>query len=74
MSDKGAQNPISGEPMWERYADAVERIAVPGGWLFRTCSWVELPVGPNEERDGYHHWSNPVFVPEMINILPPFPR
>lgn len=62
MGRKGAQNPIDGRPEWESYADGVERIAVPGGWLFRTCSWVELATGPNEERDGYHHWSDPVFV------------
>jgi len=49
--------------VWEPYADGVECIKVPGGWLFRTSSWVELPTLDGCPRDGYWHWSDPVFVP-----------
>jgi hypothetical protein len=51
------------KPEWENYADGVERISVEGGWLYRTCSWVELPSLPSEPNKGYVHWSDPVFVP-----------
>lgn len=52
------------KPEWEQFADDVQRIAVPGGHLYRTCSWVELSSGPGEPNRGYYHWSDPVFVPE----------
>lgn len=54
------------KPEWEAYAENVERVAVDGGWLYRTCSWVELPTAPEDPRDGYWHWSNPVFVPQAV--------
>jgi hypothetical protein len=50
-------------PKWEGYAGDVQRIAVDGGWLYRTCSYVELPSGSAEPNRGYWHWSHPVFVP-----------
>lgn len=53
------------KPTWERIADDVERFAVSGGWLYRTCSWVELPHAAGEPRDGYYLWSDPVFAPEV---------
>lgn len=53
------------EPKWENFAEQAERLAVPGGHLYRTCSWVEHPTGPDQSRDGYWHWSAPVFVPEV---------
>lgn len=49
-------------PKWEPYADDVQRIAVDGGWLYRTGSWVELPSDAGEPNRGYYHWSAPVFV------------
>lgn len=56
-------------PEWEDYADNVRRIAVPGGWLFRTCAWVELPTGPDEPNNGFWNWSDPVFVPIASDLL-----
>lgn len=52
------------EPKWENFADEVQRIAIPGGHLYRTASWVEMPTDPETARDGYWHWSGPVFVPD----------
>lgn len=51
-------------PQWEEFAPCVDRIAIPGGWLYRTSSWVELPSSPGEPNRGYNHWSDPVFVPD----------
>lgn len=50
-------------PKWEEYAHNTERLPVEGGWLYRTCAWVELPSRPDEQNQGYMHWSDPVFVP-----------
>lgn len=52
------------KPEWEELADEVQRIAIPGGWLYRTRSWVELPSGSDEPNRGYWHTSGPVFVPD----------
>lgn len=59
MSDKGAQNPIDGRPMWEDYADGVQRIAIPEGWLYRTLLTVTDLAGYERQN-----WSGPVFVPD----------
>jgi len=53
-------------PTWEQFAEHVERIAISSGWLYRTSAWVELSTGINEPRDGYWHWSDPVFVPDRL--------
>lgn len=50
------------QPAWESYAPHTERLAVPGGHLYRTCSWVEHPTGSDEPNRGYWQWSDPVFV------------
>lgn len=55
-------------PEWEAFAEHVERIAVPGGHLYRTCSWIELPSGSDEPNRGYWHWSDPEFVPAVTTI------
>lgn len=57
-----------GKQEWEPVGINVERFAVPGGWLYRTCSWVEHWSGPGEPRDGYWHWSGPVFVAAPVEV------
>lgn len=56
------------ESKWEQFADEVRRIAVPGGHLYRTAAWVELPSGSDEPNRGYWHWSDPAFVPAQPDV------